>query len=607
MKFFRVIFGAGLLVCVILVWEALRSDLIPVWLYFNHAEKISRNMFQERRERSYERDPYESRERENRRDYERDSARHSGGSISFERGFADIVKDAKHSVVNVATMQLVENDDNSEGFGAFPFDELFRDFFDFPKKKQKKTKKAHALGSGFIIKIKDNLAYVVTNNHVVEKAKKVIVYLYDQTELQAEIHATDKRTDIAVLTFNLKQLDEMQIRSLRAMEWGASEQLDVGAWVLAIGNPLGIGCSATCGIVSAHCNYLPGSSLNLVQSYIQHSAQINIGNSGGCLLNTDSKVIGINNAIYTNNGGNVGIGFAIPSNIAKPTVEQLIEFKRTFRGWLGATVQAVKAKQAESVGLIDKTLDSSKVYGAFIADIIPGSPAEKSGLKVADIVIKFDGKHVSESSSLTSLVSMAKIGSKVEMIVWRNTNGKWGSVNLTVQVGDFEKAMEDGTLENKDSEKLSSKGKETEVDIDALGITVSDCPPYAKEQYGDDVNVVVIKVDDTKENSFFGPIFEPGDGIISVNNQKITNITQLKKIINDIKNDKELSKRQIPFVLMRNKSVMFVATVIDFSEPKNEENKNEKKEDSDKAEKKVDKIEKKEEKLEKNPEKIEKK
>jgi serine protease Do len=478
--------------------------------------------------------------------------------VSFEKGFEDLATAAKDSVVSVATMQLMPDDQDI--FGNSPFSEMFKDFFDTPLHKPK-PKRTNALGSGFVVQTDKDIAYIVTNNHVVEHAKKIVVYTSDRIELPAVVHAVDKRTDIAVLAVGMKNRDSIK---LKPIEWGNSDNANVGNWVVAIGNPFGFGNTVTVGIISAKSRNLASSSTSLGEDFIQHSAQINMGNSGGCLLDVYGKVIGINTAIYTPSGGNVGIGFAIPSNLAKFTVDQLIEFKRTFRGWLGAEVHSVKAKQAESVGLIPKgTLGSSKIYGAFVAKLVPNSPAEKAGLKVSDIILEFNGEEVSEDHNLPTLVGRTKIGSKVNMKVWRLENNKWRAKTLTVEVGDYEKAMESGTLDSAE-EGTNSGGKKREETLDALGITITTIPEAQSSQYPKDAKVMVSKVDE-KDTSFFGPLFEPGDGIISVNNQPITSVSQMKKIINEIKKDKTLKGAQIPFVISRGKSLMFVATTIDFA------------------------------------------
>ena len=500
-------------------------------------------------------------------------------AIDFEKGFENIAKNAMHSVVNVATMQLVETGsgrlDIPDIFKGGPFDDLFKDFFNFPQKKSR-VRKANALGSGFIIKLDKDVVYIVTNNHVVERAKKVVVFLSDKTELPAQIHAVDARTDIAVLSVNLKGLN-VDRSKIVPMEWGDSSKLHEGNFVIAIGNPFGLGSTVTHGIVSATGrNIAMGkNSMSLSDNFIQHSAAINMGNSGGALLNVHGKVIGINNAIFSTSGGNIGIGFAIPSNLAKMTVEQLIEHKRTYRGWIGAEIHAVGTKQAESVGLIKQSpLDSSKVYGAYVAKVVTNGPAEKAGIKVGDIIIEFNGKKISENCSLQMAVGTSGIGKSVKVKVWRQKDTEtWGEVELNVKVGDFEKAIKDGDIEGTDERDNKAEAQATEATIDSLGITVSEKPEKNKSEYPTDVKVIVTKVDEEANNSFYGSVFVAGDGFISADNKKVTSVKQFKEIMAKVEKDPKSKNKPIPFVIVRDGFQMMIATTLDLSEKKEQSKK----------------------------------
>ena len=496
--------------------------------------------------------------------------------INFEKGFENVAKNAMHSVVNVATMQLVETVDIPDMFKGGPFDDLFKDFFNFPQKKSR-VRKANALGSGFIIKVDKDVAYIVTNNHVVERAKKVVVFLSDKTELPAQIHAVDARTDIAVLSVSLKGLS-IDRSKIVPMEWGDSSKLHEGNFVIAIGNPFGLGSTVTHGIVSATGrNIAMGKNpISLTDNFIQHSAAINMGNSGGALLNVYGKVIGINNAIFSTSGGNIGIGFAIPSNLAKVTVDQLIEHKRTYRGWLGAEVHPVGGKQAESVGLIKQSsLDSSKVYGAYVAKVVPNGPAERAGIKVGDIIIEFDGKAISENCSLQMAVGTAGIGKTVKVKVWRQkSTEEWGVVELNAKVGDFEKAIKDGEIETSDGKNENDDTtNKSEVNVDCLGITVSAIPERYKSEYPKDVKVIVTKVDEEKNSSFYGSVFVAGDGFISADNKRVTSVSQFKQIMDKVAKDAKTKNKPIPFVIVRDGFQMMVATTLDLTEDKEKKKK----------------------------------
>lgn len=581
MNLFRVILYAGIVVGVVGAWELLRDDIKPIIEKVSHEQKNNSEteVQAEKTVTLQKEEPVEAKVVEAVQEKivkTPEPIEEEHNLVTFEKGFEKVAKKAMHSVVNVATMQLVESDDSMgipDIFKGGPFDDLLKEFFDGPSSK-KKTKRANALGSGFIVKIDKQKAYIVTNNHVVDKAKKVIVFLSDKTELPAEIHAVDSRTDIAVLSVELKDMG-VDLNKIQAVEWGNSDALDEGNFVVAIGNPFGFGSTVTHGIVSAKGRSIAQSktSLSFVDDFIQHSAPINMGNSGGCLLDVHGKVIGINNAIFSTSGGNIGIGFAIPSNLAKVTVDQLIEHKRTFRGWLGAEVHQVNAKQAESVGLAKKTIDTSKIFGAFVARVVPKGPAEKSGIKVGDIIIEFNGKQISEKCSLQSAVGSAKIGSSVKAKVWRQNDGEnWKAVELDVKVGDFEKAMEDGTIDAKKDENGKDSNK-SEENINSLGVSVSNVPNQIKDQYPLDVKVLITKVDEAKETMFEGPLFLPGDGIISANNKKVTSVSMFKQIMSELESDPANKGKPIPFVVIRNGSRMMIATTIDIVEKKKEKTK----------------------------------
>ncbi len=574
MKYIRFAIYAGVIGSVILAWEHFREDVFALSTNDNGHVLDEKEIVTEAKADESEKKPIE--QKDTTIVDKKQEKLSEEIEISFTKGFADVAKKAMHSVVNVATMQLLEQE--QYGFPDIfngPFEELFKDFFEMPKKKKLKPKKATALGSGFIVQVSKDDVFIVTNNHVVEKAKKVVVYLSDKTELPAEIYAVDTRTDIAVLRVELKDLN-FDKSKMKAVEWGDSASLEEGNFVIAIGNPFGFGSTVTHGIISAKGRNLPfaKTATSFIDDYIQHSAPINMGNSGGCLLDVFGKVIGINNAIFSSNGGNIGIGFAIPSNIAKTTVDQLIKHKRTFRGWLGAEVHLVNSKLAESVGLTEHTLDTSKIFGSYVAKLVPNGPAEKAGIKVGDIIIEFNGKKISETCNLQVAVSSAEIGKPTKAKVWRQKDDEtWGEVEITVEVGDFEQALKDGSIDGTKEDSSASNGETDpkDVEIECLGITVSKITNKQKSKYPEDVKVIVTQVDEDAGMSFFGPIFMPGDGIISANNKKIASPEQFKKVMDELAKNKSNKNRQIPFVISRGESRMMIATTIDFSK-ENEKN-----------------------------------
>ncbi len=563
-----------IVVASVLVWELCRDNLINIIHGDNSktaVQSIENDIGKEESEKS-KKSPTESSEKDDITPVVAEKQHEEQVGVSFEKGFEDIVKSTMNSVVNVATMQIIKEESPTIGMGIFkgdPFEDLFKNFFG-DRVIEKKERKANTLGSGFIVKVdqKNNKAYIVTNNHVIDKAKKIVLYLFDKTELPAEIHAVDQRTDIAVLVVNTKILGK-KASLLSPVKWGNSDELTEGNWVIAIGNPFGLGCTVTNGIVSSKGRNLPMFSknpLSFVDDFMQHSAPINSGSSGGCLLNINGEVVGVNNAILAIAGGNIGISFAIPSNVVKNAVDQLIEYKRTFRGWLGAEVQNVMAKQAESVGIdVGNNLNPTKIFGAFVAKVVSDSPAEKAGIKRGDIIIEFDNQRISDKGGLSKIVAHTKIDAKVNAKIWRQAEGKgWSEVMLTVNIGDFEKAIEGG--KTSDISKINDNPENPkEEEISELGISISMIPKQMKSTIQEEFakNILVTKVDEMKSMSFFDSLFVVGDIIVSINNVKVTSVSQFKKILNDVKQSK-LKEKPVPFVIIRDGSMVMLATTINF-------------------------------------------
>jgi serine protease Do len=274
--------------------------------------------------------------------------------------FADLAQKLLPSVVNISTTQVIEGRPGMElpklPPGS-PFEDFFKEFFDRNQPEQR-SRRATSLGSGFIV---DAKGYIVTNNHVIQEADEITVILHDDTRLKAELVGRDTKTDLAVLKVK-------STAKLSAIKFGDSDSARVGDWVMAIGNPFGLGGTVTAGIISAR-----GRDINAgpYDDFIQTDASINRGNSGGPMFNLRGRLIGINTAIFSPSGGSVGIGFAIPSSTARPVIKQLIKHGQVLRGWLGVHIQAVTEEIAETLGLKDAT-------GALVASIIPGGPAEKA-------------------------------------------------------------------------------------------------------------------------------------------------------------------------------------------------------------------------------------
>jgi serine protease Do len=282
-------------------------------------------------------------------------------SYSSPEGFADLVEELIPSVVSIASTTIIDNQ-NRQSIPNFPegspFDEFFKDYFNNEQNKSPSQKPMVGLGSGFII---DESGIVITNNHVIEGADEITVIMFDQTEYIAELLGRDPKADLAVLKINPGK------KKLSYVDWGNSDKARVGDWTIAIGNPLGLGGTVTAGIVSAISRDIGNGPY---VKFIQTDASINRGNSGGPLFNIKGQVIGINSAIISQTGGSIGLGFAIPSNSAKKIVNQLKEFGRTKRGWLGVQITPVSKEIAESLGLLN-------TKGAFVSNINPKGPAKK--------------------------------------------------------------------------------------------------------------------------------------------------------------------------------------------------------------------------------------
>ena len=320
----------------------------------------------------------------------------NANSRELPGSFADLAERLMPSVVNISTTQVITTQTNPFPFEfppGSPFGEMFRDF---GEPQQRRTS---ALGSGFIISA-DGI--VITNNHVIQGAEDIFVSVNGEKEFEAEIVGADPLSDIAVLKIKSKI-------NFSPVKFGDSDKARVGDWVIAIGNPFGLGGTVTSGIISARNRSI---GLSRYEDYIQTDASINSGNSGGPLFDMNGDVIGINTAIL-GQSGSIGIGFSIPSNSAKKVINQLIEFGETKRGWLGVRIQTVTKEIAEV-----ENLDEPR--GALVVSVADGSPSDKGGIKSGDIILEFDEKRISEMSELPKIVAETEVGSTVSVKVWRN-------------------------------------------------------------------------------------------------------------------------------------------------------------------------------------------
>ncbi|OHV23348.1 Do family serine endopeptidase [Rhizobium sp. RMa-01] len=327
---------------------------------------------------------------------------------------ADLAEGLLDAVVNISTSQNVKDD---EGVGpaprapdGSPFQEFFNDFFDKKQGNKGGNHNVSSLGSGFVI---DPTGYIVTNNHVIEGADDIEVNFANGSKLKAKLIGTDTKTDLSVLKVEPKT-------PLKSVKFGDSSTMRIGDWVMAIGNPFGFGGSVTVGIISGR-----GRNINAgpYDNFIQTDAAINKGNSGGPLFNMKGEVIGINTAIISPSGGSIGIGFSVPSELASGVVDQLREYGETRRGWLGVRIQPVTDDIADSLGL-----DSAK--GALVAGVIKGGPVDDGSIKAGDVILKFDGKTVSEMRDLPRVVAESTVGKEVDVVVLRDGKEQTVKVKL---------------------------------------------------------------------------------------------------------------------------------------------------------------------------------
>tara|TARA_B100000700_G_scaffold182684_1_gene201554 strand:+ start:302 stop:1708 length:1407 start_codon:yes stop_codon:yes gene_type:complete len=350
--------------------------------------------------------------------------------------FADLAEKLMPSVVNISTSQTVVTKSNPFPEFKFPpgspFEDMFKDF-GTPQKR-----KAYALGSGFII---DKKGIVITNNHVIQGADDILVRVNGDKEYEATIIGTDPLSDIAVLKIKSKD-------TFLPVKFGDSDKARIGDWVIAIGNPFGLGGTVTAGIISARNRNI---GMTRYEDFIQTDASINQGNSGGPLFNMDGDVVGINTAIL-GQSGSIGIGFSIPSNNAKIVIDQLIKYGETKRGWLGVRIQYVTKEIADA-----EKLDKPK--GALVVSVAENSPSSKGGILSGDIILEFDGKSINEMKELPLIVAQTEVGKTVEVKVWRNKR----EVIKKVKLGRLE-TSEDFSIKK-------AEGPKTTV-IDGLKITV---------------------------------------------------------------------------------------------------------------------------------------
>ncbi|MEI8179948.1 Do family serine endopeptidase, partial [Aestuariivirga sp.] len=389
---------------------------------------------------------------------------------------------------------------------ANPFKDFFDEFLKRGQGGEQPKQKMTSMGSGFVV---DSSGIIVTNNHVVEGAESIEVHFHDDTILKGELVGRDPKTDLAVIRVKTD-------KKLPTVGFGDSDKLRVGEWVMAIGNPFGLGGSVSLGIVSARNRDINAGPYD---DFIQTDAAINKGNSGGPLFDLKGEVMGINTAIFSPSGGSVGIGFSVPSNTAKNVVSQLIQYGETRRGWLGVKIQAVTDEIAESLAL-------PNTHGALVADVTPGGPAEKAGLQSGDIIIQFNGRPVVTMRDLPKIVAETPIGEKVPLTVLR----KGKDVALTAEVG----RLEDSEKTADASADKAKPEKPAPAVVTVLGMTVTSITDELRAKYGIDADLkgaVVTEV--AHEGAAADKHLEPGDVITEAGEQEVQGAADISARVED--------------------------------------------------------------------------
>jgi serine protease Do len=458
-------------------------------------------------------------------------------------GFADLAAKLLPAVVNISTTQTIKSDkpgrpgpDVPQFPPGSPFEEFFKDFLDRNKNKPEAApRRATSLGSGFVI---DSSGLVVTNNHVIADADEITVTLQDDTNFKAEVVGRDTKVDLALLRIK-------PTKPLVSVKFGDSDSTRVGDWVLAIGNPFGLGGTVTAGILSARAREINAGPYD---DFLQTDASINRGNSGGPMFNMNGEVIGINTAIYSPSGGSIGIGFAIPSNLARPVVEQLRDFGHVRRGWLGVNIQSVTDEIAESLGL-------DKPRGALIASVRDGGPAQVAGIQPGDVVLTFDGKEVTDMRRLPRIVAETPIDKAVKVTVWR----KRKEHTFDVKVGELKEEDQQAAL----TPSKQQQPAEPPGTVKTLGLSLANLTPELRERFSlaeDSAGVVVVEVAPDSAASEKG--MRAGDVIVEVAQEEVKTPVQITAKIDDAK---KAGRKSVLLLVDRQGDLRFVALKLDQS------------------------------------------
>jgi serine protease Do len=445
----------------------------------------------------------------------------ASGSVSaqgYPGSFAELSKKASPSVVNIIAVKITRG--SGEGSSPFGMEDPMRDFFErFFGGQIPKEFRQNALGTGFII---DPVGFILTNNHVVEQTEELKVRLSDDKEFKAQIIGRDPKTDLALIKINAD-------RPLVPLVLGDSDKVEVGDWVVAIGNPFGLGNTVTAGIVSAKYRQIGGGPYD---NFIQTDASINPGNSGGPLLNLNGEVIGVNSVIFSESGGNIGIGFAIPINMAKQLLPQLKEGK-VRRSWIGVMIQDITPE-------LKAKLNLGTEEGALVSDVVSGGPADKAGIKRGDVILRFDDKAIRSTQNLPFVVASTPIGKTVEMEIMR------GNQRMNLQIKTEE--LKEETEEQTPAEEAGPN----------LGMEVQEITPEMAKNYNLSRTSGVIIVDVESGSPADEAGLAPGDIIVEIDKEPVKDIVTLNNLLAEVK-----AGQTILFLIDRGGTTIFVTLTVE--------------------------------------------
>ncbi len=429
------------------------------------------------------------------------------------QAMAEVAAAVKPAVVNVSTTQTIKTQGMPSPFFNDPF---FRRFFgdEFGQIEKPRERKQVSLGSGVIV---DRDGYILTNNHVIQNAEEIKVKLSDKREFKGKVIGTDPKTDIAVIKIDSNHLPVIKL--------GDSDKLKVGETVIAIGNPFGLNQTVTSGIVSATGRANVG--ISDYEDFIQTDAAINPGNSGGALVNAGGELIGINTAIFSTSGGYQGIGFAIPSNMAKVVMENLIKRGKVIRGWLGVSVQPITPELAKQFNLKEEK-------GALVGDVVEDSPAERAGIKRGDVIVEYNGKEVGEPSSLRNMVANTPPNNEAMLKILRD--GKPDTVRVTIAELPVEMQKTSGKFDNY-----------------LKGVHIQDITPELKKSLDIPKRITGVIITDIEDGSPSEGVLAKNDVILEINRQRISGMKDYEAVVSRIK-----PEQNILLLIYRNGSTIYI-------------------------------------------------